>query len=471
LNRAICFAEYLRMLIRRRAALLAALLLFVLAAPAARAGVQDGAPPATPAPRTPADLLGIVVRDPWYEFGTSPGDPDKPNYQAQNRMGQILAEAGVRWVRVEFIVRQGAGSWQEQIARNDYFINDVAPRYGLKVMGLLGFALVDIDPRDPKTGLVAPTTTDPAYGGGVNPWMRDWLDRALFVAQRYGSRVAAYEILNEQNRLPVVPASGSHPGYPGGEGIDPALAARLHTKFYRCFRQNACSSADAAPAWRAGVTVILGGLHPRGSDSIVPKPAAGQPQKLDDRQYLRALYTSEPFTSYFSTTKAYPVDGLGYHPYPVEIALSLDAVEGEAARIDARLGELRATLRATLNAVAPTAAEVPFWITEIGYNAGYMRQNSAGQAAFLRAVFRTMAARDDVAAVFWFKYEDFPPAAGPDAQQWGIVRIPFTPGAACPGGACYDPTGEPAFRRAAFFAMRELAGLPVLHTAMPLVAR
>lgn len=459
------------MSINRCAALLAALLLIALAAPVAPSAAQESVPPAAPAATTPAELLGIVVRDPWYEFGTNPRYPAQPNYEAQDRMGAILAEAGVRWVRVEFIVREGAGTWQEQVARNDYFITSVAPRYGFKVMGLLGFALVDIDPRDPKYGLIAPTTTDATYGGGVNPWMRDWLDRALYVAQRYGGYVAAYEILNEQNRLPVVPASGSHPGYRGGEGVDPVLAARLHTKLYRCFRQNACSSADVNPSWRAGVKLILGGLHPRGSDRLVSDRKLTTNPPVTDRAYLAALYTSEPFTSYFNAAKAYPVDGVGYHPYPVEIALSLAQIEGEVARIDGRLGELRATLRTTLSATAPAAAEAPFWITEIGYNAGFARQNSAGQATFLRAIFGAMAARGDVAAVFWFKYEDFPPAAGPNAQQWGIVGIPFTESPACPGGACYDPSGAPAFRRAAFFAMRELAGLPIQRTALPLVAR
>lgn len=448
-----------------RVALLAALLIIGTSAPPAPAAAQ------APAAPVPPELLGMVVRDPWYDFGSNPRYPGQPNFEAQNRMGQILAEAGVRWVRVEFIVRQGAGTWQEQVARNDYFINDVAPRYGLKVMGLVGFALVDIDPRDPVNGLVAPSTTDPIYGGGVSPWMHEWLERALYVAQRYEGRVAAYEILNEQNRLPVVPPSGSHPGYRGGEGIAPALTARLHTKLYRCFKQNQCSSVAPDPAWRAGVKLILGGLHPRGSDSILPKPPAGQPQTLSDREYLKATYLSEPFTSYFSAAKAYPLDGLGYHPYPAEIVPTLAAIEGEVSKIDTRLNEVRALLRTTLNATAPTAAEVPFWITEIGYNAAYLRQNSAGQAAFLRAIYTTMAARGDIATVFWFKYEDFPPAAGANAQQWGIVRIPFTEDARCPGGACYEPSGEPAFRRGSFFALRELAGLPVERVALPIIGR
>jgi hypothetical protein len=454
-----------------RPALLIALLLSLAAStlpPLTRA-----APAAQTGPLNP-ELFGMVVRDPWYDFGTDPNNPGKPNELMMERTGQVLAEAGVRWVRVEFIVRSGAGTVEEQIARNDYFINVVAPRYGLKVMGLLGFALVDIDPRDKVNGFVAkPPSSDPTnpYGGGVNSWMRSWLDRALYIAQRYEGRVAAYEILNEQNRLPPVPPIGTHEGYRGGEGIDPVLTARLHTKFYRCFKQNQCSNTTSTPASRSPVTIIIGGVHPRGSDLLVSDRALATNPPISDREYIIQLYKSEPFVSYFATAGAFPVDGLAYHPYPAEIALSLAAVDAEVLSISKRLDDLRGRLRTTLQTVSPAAAEVPFWITEVGYNAGYLKQNSAGQAAFLRGVYTAMGARSDVRTVFWFKYEDFPPASGVNAQQWGIVRIPFTDSSSCPGGACYAPNGEPSARRLSFFVYRELAGLPVEHVALPLMRR
>lgn len=436
------------------AALLFLATLSFVASPSAGAQTTAG-------PAVSRDMIGIVVRDPWYEFGTHPAYPNRPNYIAQERMGQILAEAGVRRVRVEFLVRdRGAGSFAEQIARYDYFINEVAPRHGLSVMGLLGFGLVDIDPRDRAYGLIARTDTDPVYGGGVNPYMRLWLDRALQIMNRYQGRVAAYEILNEQNRLPA------EQGFAGGEGIDPVLTGRLHTKLYRCFKRNECDHRSEDPAWRAGITLVIGGLHPRGSDMLLP---SGR-RLMTDRDYLVELYTSEPFSSYFGAYGAYPADALGYHPYPAEIRLAAP-VEEEVGRIDQRLELLRLRLRQALQATSPAAAEVPLWITEIGYNAAYLQQNSAGQAAFLRAVYRQMAARSDVAVVFWFKYEDFPPLSGPNAQHWGIVRIPFVEDPRCPGGACYDPAGEPAFRREAYFTLREVAGLPVERRFLPLVGR
>ncbi|GAB4437660.1 MAG: hypothetical protein OHK0015_30610 [Chloroflexi bacterium OHK40] len=323
---------------------LAGVLLFWLLGVASPA---RSAPAANPTGINP-ELLGMVIRDPWYEFGTHPRYPGQPNYESQERMGQVLAEAGVRWVRVEFIIDERVGDVAANLARYDYFINEVAPRYNLKVLGLLGFALViNVDPRHPQYGLVVKGGDDPVYGGGVNPYMKTWLDRALLVAQRYENRVAAYEILNEQNRLPVSPGQ-----FAGGEGIDPALNGRLHAKFYRCFKQNQCSSKSPEGSWRAGVSILIGGLHPRGSTKLLPSGAGA----TSDRAYLAAIYTTEPFVSYFASYKEYPVDGLGYHPYPVEIVASLESIDTEIARITSRLNDLRARLRDTLRQTDPDAA-------------------------------------------------------------------------------------------------------------------
>ncbi|MBX0329262.1 hypothetical protein K2Z83_16430 [Oscillochloris sp. ZM17-4] len=415
---------------------------------------QSGATGAATAPAQAInpELMGMVIRDPWYDFGTYPGLPNEPNRVAQERMGQILEETGVHWVRLEFFVEgDGADALDRTFQRYDFFINEVAPRHGLKVLGLLGFGVVrETGPLDPDNGIeVSDFQTDPLYGGAVNPYMKRWLDRALGIATHYEGAVEAYEILNEQNRMP-----------PEGKAVPASLAARLHTKFYRLFK-----NADNA-AWRDSVQVIVGGLHPKGTLE------QGQPGYLSDADYLRQLYgyslktglpvASEPFQEYRKTYGSYPLDGLGYHPYPEEIRLSLQA---DSDLIDDRL----TSIRSTLAAVQDPARR--YWITEIGYNTAFRQQNEAGQAAFLRAVYTRLAARGDVARIFWFKYEDFPPADGANAQRWGIVLIPFTASAACPGDACYEVTGEPTSRRLSFLVYRELAGLPVYHVSLPFAAR
>lgn len=396
------------------------------------------AQPNTATTPLPADLMGMVIRDPWYDFGTQPDQPHQPNYAAQERMGQVLSDMGVRWVRFEFRIEGTAELSTTQIARNDYFINEVAPRHGLKVLGMLGFGLVADQPPQ-ALNYTDTLTIDPLYGGGVNDYMRSWLDRARMIAARYEGRVATYEILNEQNRLP-----------PSGDSINPLVAGRLQTKFYRFFHQTDRALADQQ--WRDGVKIIVGGLHPAGTGE------PGRAGYLSDRDYLRALYQSDGFTSYRQIYGSYPLDGLGYHPYPEEIRVQLaDSLD----LIDQRMLEMREVLSEVGDPLRL------FWVTEIGYNAAYRRQTAVGQGDFMRQVFQRLAVRGDVAAIFWFKYEDFPPASGPNAQRWGVVRIPFSTGA-CPGGACYELTGEPAEYRYAYWVYRELAGRPFYKTFLPL---
>jgi hypothetical protein len=72
--------------------------------------------------------------------------------------------------------------------------------------------------------------------------------------------------------------------------------------------------------------------------------------------------------------------------------------------------------------------------------------------------------------IFWFKYEDFP-GTRTMPENWGIVRVPFTFSDTCPGGACYDPSGEPEFRRGSYLVYRELAGIPNERLFTPLVGQ
>src|SRR5262245_52126 len=70
------------------------------------------------------EFMGMVIRDPWYDFGTN--EPNEPNRDFQDTMGATLAHAGVRWVRMDFHIYGNDPT--SEIAKNDYFINEVAPR-------------------------------------------------------------------------------------------------------------------------------------------------------------------------------------------------------------------------------------------------------------------------------------------------------------------------------------------------------
>lgn len=413
--------------------------------------VDPGARSVTPVPS--AERLGMVIRDPWYDFGTAPDQPDAPNYAAQDRMGALLSQMGVRWVRFEFQLVASDLTVEKQLARNDYFIREVAPRYNLKILGLLGYGL--IRGQDPRI-LVQPTNEyDPTYGAGVDNARRIWLDRARMIAERYQGDIAAYEILNEPNRL----SPDWNDTFPASE------LALLQATFYRFFHHIDRADRATDQQWRDNVQIILGAIHPAGVGQI------DQFGYLSERYYLRQLYASAPFQTYVADYGRYPLDGLAYHPYPQEIIRSelptptpgsdtpasqvppVPDPAYEVDLIDQRLDEVRAVLAEIGD------PNVPFWITEIGYNAAFQQQNATLQADFLRRLFDVIGERDDIAHIFWFKYEDFPPAEGPNAQKWGTVRIPFVDDPTCAGGACYETAGYPTLLRPAFWVYRELAGV------------
>lgn len=385
-----------------------------------------------------AEKLGLVIRDPWYEFDTNPDQPGAPNTAAQDALGELISDLGARWVRLEFHIE--GDDIAGQVARNDYFINEVAPRYGLKVLGLLSFDLLrGTNPRDLNA---QGFEFHPIYKYAVNRYMITWLDRARFIVDRYKERVHAYEILNEQNRLP-----------PYGDAIAPHLAARLHTKFYHVFHHHDREDVPDGQSWRDRVPLLVGGLHPRGTGGL------DQATYRSDLEYLRILYEApgDGFRTYRDEIEPYrfPADGIAYHPYPVEIRGSLNRcprccdAAWEATMLNYRLDELRQELRGLGH------GDVPIWITEIGYNAAYSDNSEEGQAEFLAAVQPMLIARPDVAASFWFKYEDFPGSGGQETEQWGLVHIPFWMQG---GKICYAVDGRADYKRPAYAVFQNLAG-------------
>jgi hypothetical protein len=381
-----------------------------------------------------AGKMGLVIRDPWYEFDTNLDQPNLPNTVAQDAMGALLSDLGARWVRLEFHI--AGDDVAGQVARNDYFINEVAPRHGFKVLGLLSFDLLrGVNPRELIT---QPEGNDPLYGGGIKQYIRTWLDRARFIADRYQEKVHAYEILNEHNRLP------------DGSAIPAYLAARLHTKFYHFFHYRDRDHAPPGQSWRDNVPVLIGGLHPRGSGN------PGDAAYVSDLDYLYQVYTHAwgGFPAFRDKMGRFPVDGIAYHPYPEEIRGSLNRcprctdVRWEATMLAYRLDELRQELRGL------GQPDAPIWITEIGYNAAYRTNTKEGQAEFLAAVQSMLIARPDVAASFWFKYEDFPDWRGRDTEQWGLVHIPFW---VEHDKLYYAGDGQPAYMRPAYAVFRSIA--------------
>src|SRR5919199_1670242 len=79
----------------------------------------------------PGDFMGMVVRDPHYEWNTNPAFPNEVNHSFYDAMGANLEAAGVKWVRFEFRAEDDIGYDPNNPAQGlrfsnyDYFINVV----------------------------------------------------------------------------------------------------------------------------------------------------------------------------------------------------------------------------------------------------------------------------------------------------------------------------------------------------------
>ena len=430
-------------------------------------------------PELPGDFMGMVIRDPHYEWKTNPDFPDGVNQAFYDALGHNLAAAGVKWVRFEFRAEDGGDENRYdpdnplqglRLEQYDYFINSVAPRHGLKVLGLLATNLVRnpgyIDPEE-----IERSNDDVAdcsvyrYGCGTNTYMRIWLDRAFAIADRYQDRVAAYEVMNEENRY----IAG------GGKGLSPGRMASLMTKFYRVFKVTGPKDPTGPgylgyPSWRSKVKLILGGIHPNRCDDCIN--GAGTP--MTDREYLDAVYKSSTFQTFQNTYASfgYPVDGIGYHPYPMEMRYGLvpePTGYGDLYRVPTRMQAMRRVM------LANGDAENKIWVTEIGdRGTPFDVDNQRRQADFLRALYWMLwQQRDFVETVLWFKYEDFAVTTG--AENWGVVRLRHRiPTEECP--TCeYAPDGSVEVFKQSYAAYARMSlygeGLQTYYTHLPLISR
>ena len=316
-----------------------------------------------------------------------------------------------------------------------YFINTVAPKYGLRVIALLATPLVRqraaadpsrfpgdeyapgtyIDPEKLEEQLtISPTLGSPTFDfGTVNGWMRIWLENAFAVAQSFpydvatGTGIAAFEVLNEPNRY----ING------GGKGLKPEFVAILQTKFYRVYRERCVNGSISGSC--SDVRIILGGLHPGRCDDC---------NMATDRQYLDTIYKSPAFTAYRQSPNAagrYPVDGVAYHPYPLEMRAGLLPELTGSPEIG-RVAERVRGLRRIIYENGDRANKL--WITEIGdRGAPADPENQARQAQFFKSIYWTLwRQRAYIETVLWFKYEDFAvPSSAADSgpENWGMVRL------------------------------------------------
>ena len=384
--------------------------------------------------RTPqdSDLFGMVIRDPFYEFNTDPVNyPMAPNKGALEQQAKELAAAGVRWIRMEFFadydgtVAPGEINW----SKYDWFIKEIAPKYGFKVLALLNVGLVSYNGATVRTVAF----NDPADEAGMDPtdgtnhFIRVFRDRAASVAAHYGSAISAYEIINEPNISWDLWQDSKW-----GE-------AEIKSERYACLISTAYESIKTEDPQ---AQILTGGM-------VIGSPPEGQNRNQFD--YLYELYTSSWVARYQASGNAskpgwnvVPWDGVALHPYYTDVTNLFSLLNEFTQKMHDR-GDFKSKL----------------WLTEIGAPADPPSspndppsQAEIDQAYYLNAIYSGILTRTDlrsaVAHVFWFKYEDFVP--GNYTHNYGLVRLLEND-----KHDNYDPSGRVWVHKLAYHVYQELA--------------
>lgn len=373
----------------------------------------------------PPDLFGVVGRDPWYEWNTNPKYPGL-NLEFLENMARELRFMGARYIRIEFRAdeKPGTRGGEVNFAKYDAFVNDIAPRYGLKVLGLLGYAIVNWDSPSDQDLHYRHYNDPPDNPDGTNNLIRMYSNRARDIMAHYGDKVASWEILNEFN-------------YWEGVSLLPERAGTLMVQTYTLGKQVSPHSQ-----------IIVGA-------QLAMEPPNGP---ISETQYFNAFYGSAPVQEYYKHTHAapldntrFPWDGVAWHPYFTNVYDSVKSVQQV-------IGSMRGW--------GDTTSKL--WITEVGLQAHTYPLNQClqdpqevDQANFLSDFFKQLTASNlnDIATIFWFKYEDFYDSNNGNIIPYGLVRLQPNGG----NQASYAPSGIVARYKTAYYTFQKLAGpdLPV----------
>ena len=417
--------------------LIAAILLSPFLPALAPVRADEPEPPALPSRTrgTNPDFFGVVGRDPWFEWNTDPiRFPNDVNRAALESMASDLAAAGAGWIRIEMRAEHDPGNLGGpgyiDYRKYDWFVKECAPKYGLKVLMLLGSGLLDDPEVDPTVRFIR-INDAPDRADGTNGYIRLYTARAKEIADRYGDSVAAYEVLNEPNSNDILYRES---GFKDPE-LKPENFGTLLTEVY-----------DAIKPAHAKVQLITGGL-------IHGRRASGSTADYD---YLYVLYRTRRVREYRAANGRFPFDGVAIHAYFIDTPREVVSHLWQLHFIIENAGDT-AKLWLTEIGVAGSAPSVP-----AGFLAAQPTKSEREQAAFLRELLTLLVSetRTIVANVFWFKYEDFPFASG--WVEYGLVRLPITK-----NGAYVSP---PNPRKLAFSAFQSIANPGALPTAIETVA-
>ncbi|MBW7884067.1 MAG: peptidoglycan DD-metalloendopeptidase family protein [Caldilineaceae bacterium] len=287
----------------------------------------------------------------------------------------LIADMGVGWVRINFIVRPFDGPTNPAWISTYRTIIQGLRSKGLKIYGLIGAESVHDDPSNQFRDAPQP-------GQPQNDWIKRYAENFREIVQLFRDDVTVYESFNEPNnwhRTPGDPVQWSQ------AWVHPAWFAIMLQRVYDAVRD-------------LNITLVSGPLlsTPDGNDAAV---------------YLPKVYKAgqERF-GWGQPGTPVPFDGVGFHPYVLGDASQPD--EEIPPRYQEYMDGVRAVIRAA------EGGDRPIYLSEIGWQNAEDRQ-PACMATGLRC------ALDDpsVALVFWYGMQD------DAAERYGLYRMDgLTPG-------------------------------------------
>jgi len=319
-----------------------------------------------------------------------PIDPSTGAIAAQVGDPQIIAETGVGWVRLNFVLGQtwfrvAETGWQERYRR---IIAGFRSRK-LKIYGLIGAEAMSTPPGDQFRSA-------PPEGVAQDPWIDNYVDSFIAIVRAFHQDVAAFESFNEPDDF--------HGG--GNNWIHPGWFSIMLQAIHDRVRND--------PAIRH-VTLVSGPVQGLHSDAQNHNNNGGA-------RYLRATYQEGKRRFGWGSTAPFPFDGVGYHPYVAQSPASTEAQV--RAAYTAYLNDFQVVIREEEGQIKP------IYLSEFGWFSNHGNEDFQERA--MRAGMQAALDDPSLALIIWFCTQDF--GGDHELKHFGLYRQgPVTPENRKPG--------------------------------------
>lgn len=302
-----------------------------------------------------------------------PIDPESGAAAAQVGDPGIIAETGVGWVRLNFVLGQAWSSvadagWQ---ARYSQIIAGFRGR-GLKIYGLISDEAMSAPPGDQFRDA-------PPAGAAQDEWLDRYVDTFVAIVRRFHADVSVFESFNEPDDWHGSQRHWVHPGW---------YALILQTLYER---------VKSDPLIRH-ITLVSGplqGLSNNNNGGV---------------RYLAAAYQEGKQRFGWGSRAPFPFDGVGYHLYAAQNPTSTD--EQIIAQYNDYLSDLRRVIREA------EGQAKPLYLSEFGWFSNHNNENFQERA--MRIGLKAAVADPSLALVIWFCTQDF--GGDNDFKHYGLYR-------------------------------------------------